>query len=67
MFGLRIAFKKIKINEEEAKKDVKYLLVHLYGIALSLEPMIPDTSIKIQNLIKENKKPEAPLFPRIEE
>ncbi len=60
-------FKKIKINEEEAKKDVKYLLVHLYGIALSLEPMIPDTSIKIQNLIKENKKPEAPLFPRIEE
>jgi methionyl-tRNA synthetase len=57
-------FKKIKIDEEGAKKDVHYLLYHLYGIALALEPMMPDTSKKILDLIKENKKPAEPLFPR---
>lgn len=59
-------FKKIKINKEEAKKDVKYLLIHLYGASLALEPLLPETSKKIQELIKENKKPEAPLFLRKE-
>ncbi|MFO0743849.1 MAG: hypothetical protein U0469_02235 [Candidatus Paceibacterota bacterium] len=57
-------FKKMKIDEEEAKKDVHYLLYHLFGIALALEPMMPETSKKIQELIRENKKPESPLFPR---
>lgn len=57
-------FKKIKIDPEEAKKDVYYLLFHLYGNVLSLEPLIPETSVKIQNLIKENKMPETPLFLR---
>ncbi len=57
-------FKKIKINEEEAKKDVHYLLLHLYKASLAIEPMLPETSLKIQKLIKENKKPETPLFIR---
>jgi methionyl-tRNA synthetase len=57
-------FKKIKINKEEAEKDVHYLLFHLYGIALALEPILPETSFKIQELIKTNKKPEKPLFLR---
>ncbi len=57
-------FKKIKINKEEAVKDVYYLLFHLYGAALSLEPILPETSKKIKELIKENKKPEQPLFLR---
>lgn len=57
-------FKKIKVNKEEAEKDVHYLLYHLYGIALELEPILPETSLKIQKLIKINKKPEKPLFPR---
>ncbi|MHB1316549.1 MAG: methionine--tRNA ligase [Minisyncoccota bacterium] len=57
-------FKKIKINPEEAKVNVKYLLVHLLGIALRLEPFLPETSEKIKNLIKENKVPEVPLFVR---
>lgn len=59
-------FKKIKVDEEGAKKDVHYLLYHLLGIALAIEPMMPETSHKILELIKENKKPEAPLFPRID-
>jgi methionyl-tRNA synthetase len=59
-------FKKIKINKEEAEKDVHYLLFHLYGIALELEPILPETAKTIQELIKENKKPEKPLFVRKE-
>ncbi len=57
-------FKKIKVDEEGAKKDVHYLLSHLYRNALALEPFLPETSKKIIELIKENKKPEAPLFLR---
>lgn len=57
-------FKKIKINKEEAEKDVHYLLLHLYKAALAIEPMLPETSKKIQDLIKQNKKPEEPLFLR---
>jgi methionyl-tRNA synthetase len=59
-------FKKIKINKEEAEKDIHYLLIHLYGGALALEPFLPETSKKIQELIKQNKKPETPLFLRKE-
>ncbi|MEI7688683.1 MAG: methionine--tRNA ligase [Candidatus Nomurabacteria bacterium] len=57
-------FKKIKINKEEAEKDVYYLLFHLYGAALAIEPLLPETSNKIQELIQKNKKPETPLFLR---
>ena len=59
-------FKKIKIDEEKARKDINYLLFHLYGIASLLEPILPETSQKIKDLIKENKKPEQPLFLRKE-
>ncbi len=59
-------FKKIKINKEEAEKDVHYLLFHLYKASLAIEPMLPETSLKIQELIKQNKKPESPLFLRKE-
>jgi len=57
-------FKKIKMNKEEAEKDVYYLLSQLYSNALAIEPLLPETSKKIRELIKENKKPENPLFLR---
>lgn len=57
-------FKKIKIDKAEAEKDVYYLLCNLYECALAIEPLLPETSKKIQELIKENKKPEVPLFLR---
>lgn len=57
-------FKKIKVDEEGAKNDVLYLLSHLYKNALAIEPFLPETSKKIQELIRENKKPETPLFLR---
>lgn len=59
-------FKKIKVDEEGAKKDLHYLLYNLFVVALALEPMMPESSLKIQELIRENKKPEAPLFPRVD-
>lgn len=59
-------FKKIKVNEDEAKDNVYYLLVQLYINSLKLEPVLPETSQKIQELIKENKKPAEPLFLRKE-
>jgi methionyl-tRNA synthetase len=58
-------FKKIKTDPEEAKQDIYYLVYHLFGIALKLEPFLPETSQKIQDAIKENKMPE-PLFKRID-
>lgn len=59
-------FQKIKTNPEEAKKNIAYLLSNLLRIALRLEPFLPETALKIQKLVKENKKPEKPLFLRKE-
>jgi methionyl-tRNA synthetase len=56
-------FKKIKVSPEEGKENIKVLVYHLYGIALKLEPFLPETSKKIQIAITENKMPEQ-LFPR---
>ncbi len=57
-------FKRFKTEPEKAKKDVYYLLFNLYKKASALEPLLPDTSKEIKRLIKENKKPEKPLFLR---
>lgn len=57
-------FKKIKVNPEEAKKDVYRMLHNLFGVALALEPFMPETALSIQSLIKENKMPDQPLFAR---
>lgn len=57
-------FKKIKTDPGKAREDIYRLLFHLYGNSLALEPFLPETSKQIQKLIKENKKPEKPLFLR---
>lgn len=58
------AFKVIKEDEEKGKKLIITYVTRLYDIAKSLEPFLPETSLKIQELIKQNKKPESPLFLR---
>lgn len=58
-------FKKIKTNPDEAKRDLHTMLYHLFGLAKKIEPFLPKTSEKIIELIKENKKPELPLFNRL--
>ncbi|MEX0910470.1 MAG: hypothetical protein WDZ73_01815, partial [Candidatus Paceibacterota bacterium] len=60
-------FKKIKIDPDEAKVDVKHLLSVLWNdVVLALEPIMPDTAQKIKTLILNNEMPAAPLFKRLE-
>ena len=40
------------------------LVVQLYAIAKMLDPLLPETSVKIKEAVKENKKPETSLFDR---
>ena len=56
-------FKLIKSNPNEARKIVSELAGGLYDVAVLLEPILPDTSEKIKESIKQNKKPET-LFVR---
>lgn len=57
-------FKVIKIDEQAGKEHIKILVQKLSIIARRLIPIMPETAEKIINLIKENKKPEQPLFLR---
>lgn len=59
-------FKTIKTDPEKAKEDLRYALLRLSHIAVALAPLLPETSEKMIALIKENKKPETPLFLRKE-
>ncbi len=59
-------FSLIKTDPEQAKKDLKWTLSEVYRIAKMLEPLLPKTSIKIREQIKENKILEKPLFYRID-
>ena len=57
-------FKMVKTDKEKAKKIINELVLGLHEVAIHLEPLLPETSEKILKLIKENKKPETPLFAR---
>jgi len=57
-------FKVIKVDEEKGKEMIKELVVDLYTVARMLNPLMPETNIKLKQLIKDNKKPETPLFLR---
>ena len=57
-------FKLIKTNKEEGIKIIEDLVVRLYTIARMLNPIMPQTSVKIKELIKSNKSPKSPLFLR---
>jgi len=57
-------FKVIKTDKESGQKMITELVVRLYSVARMLNPIMPDTSAKIKELIKTNKTPEKPLFIR---
>jgi len=59
-------FKVVKVDAEYGKKLISEIIVQLYTIARMLNPILPETSIKLKNLIRENKKPTEPLFIRKE-
>lgn len=60
----REPFKLVKEKPEEGKAMILDMTAQLYGIGLILEPFMPETSKKIQDAIRINKKPEN-LFPRL--
>ncbi len=63
--ALEKPFSVVKVDPEVGKDMIKKLVQELHTIATSLAPFLPETSAKILALIKENKKPETPLFQRL--
>jgi len=59
-------FKVVKVDEREGKELISNMVLRLYTIARMLNPIMPETNALLKKLIKENKKPEQPLFPRKE-
>ena len=59
-------FKVVKIDEEKGKEMIRELVLELYVIARMLNPLMPETNVKLKKLIRENKKPNTPLFLRKE-
>ena len=57
-------FKVIKVDEKKGKVLISNMVIRLYEIARMLNPIMPETNVILKKLIKENKKPEKPLFPR---
>ena len=56
----------VKVDEKKGKELISDMVVRLYEIARMLNPIMPETNILLKKLIKENKKPEKPLFMRKE-
>jgi methionyl-tRNA synthetase len=59
------AFKVIKLDEAKGKKLITEYVLRLYTIARMLNPLMPTTNELLKRLIRENKKPSAPLFARL--
>lgn len=59
-------FKTVKTDPEKAHTDLRHVVQGLARIAVALQPIIPETSEKIINLIKTKQKPTEPLFLRKE-
>ena len=59
-------FKVVKVDVEKGKEMIKDLVLKLYSIARMLNPIMPETNIKLKQLIRDNKKPETPLLLRKE-
>jgi len=57
-------FKVVKVDLEKGKSLISEMVLELYTIARMLNPLMPETNEKLKKLIKENKKPESPLFLR---
>ncbi len=59
-------FKLVKTDKEAGVKIIQELCTRLYSVAVMLEPILPETSLKIKEAIKQNKMPVVSLFPRKE-
>lgn len=57
-------FKLIKIDKEKGLEEITMLTQRLYYVAEQLALFLPETSERIKELVKLNKTPNQPLFPR---
>jgi methionyl-tRNA synthetase len=57
-------FKVVKVDEKKGKELITDMVLRLYRIARMLNPIMPETNVVLKKLIKENKKPDQPLFLR---
>lgn len=57
-------FKLVKTDPEAGKKIISELAQELYTVGRMLNPLMPETNVLIKGLVKANKTPEKPLFPR---
>lgn len=58
-------FKVVKEDREKGKEMIAKLAHELYIVGRLLQPLMPETSDKIKEVVLQNKKPEN-LFPRLE-
>ena len=61
---VKIQISPVQEDKELGKKMISNLVIRLYTVGRMLNPVMPETNVKIKTLIKENKSPEKPLFPR---
>ncbi|MCB9805994.1 methionine--tRNA ligase [Candidatus Nomurabacteria bacterium] len=59
-------FKVVKADLEKGKQMIRELVGNLAEVAWHLQPFLPKTAEAIFDAIAKNKKPETPLFPRID-
>lgn len=57
-------FEVTKTDPARAAEMISSYVTSLWAISVMLAPLLPDTSEKIQQAIRANKKPEDPLFGR---
>ncbi|MEK7136367.1 MAG: methionine--tRNA ligase, partial [Patescibacteria group bacterium] len=57
-------YKLVKTEPDKAKVIITELAVGLYTVGRMLNPLLPETSVTIKNLVKANEMPVAPLFAR---
>ncbi len=57
-------FKVVKVDPMKGKEIITDIVLRLYTIARMLNPIMPETNALLKKLIRDNKKPEKPLFPR---
>jgi len=62
----KLPFKVIKEDPERGREMIKDMVLKVYSIALMLEPFMPETADRIKSLVKANKMPKEPLFPRLD-
>lgn len=57
-------FRTIKTDRAKAEKDIRFLMRSVYAIGLYLRPVMPETSRKIIQAVREGSLAQ-PLFPRV--